>query len=575
MSLLPVENFTLNGGDLIVFNATTVFEGLVVSELEDGLEVDVDAVLIDGDLFATEIDLEEEYEGVELEGTIADLVFDDPPTSGTFTLNGDTIVFNTDTDFDGLVVSDLEDGLEVDVDAELIDGVLFATEIELAEEYAGVELEGTIADLVFDDPPTSGTFTLNGDTIVFNADTVFDGLVVSELVDGLEVDVDAELIDEVLFATEIELAEEDEVELEGTIADLVFDDPPTSGTFTLNGDTIVFNTDTDFDGLVVSDLVDGLEVDVDAELIDGVLFATEIELAEEDEEEGSFGDKTTLCHIPPGNPGKAHTITVGNPAVTAHLAHGDVLESCTLGQEVSNFVHESRDLFKQQKEETKDVIAQCRADMQNAEPSDRKSVREDCKSNLKDIRESYKSLRETYRETYKAFGENMKVFVQESKGLPIDDSTRDAAIANIESSSDSDEYTELQQNIEEEVTVDKHELRKQMKKDRKIVREEIRDLREAAKDAADAAEDAADAAEDAADAAEDAAEAAEDPAEVAIAAEAAEDAEKASKQAKKDQKEAAEASKQAKKDRETAREEMKDKREAAKQEKKDKREADR
>ncbi len=39
-------------------------------------------------------------------------------------------------------------------------------------------------------------------------------------------------------------------------------------------------------------------------------------------------EKVTICHIPPGNPGNAHTITVGSPAVRAHLAHGDIEESC-------------------------------------------------------------------------------------------------------------------------------------------------------------------------------------------------------------------------------------------------------
>lgn len=39
-------------------------------------------------------------------------------------------------------------------------------------------------------------------------------------------------------------------------------------------------------------------------------------------------DKVTLCHIPPGNPANAHTITVGAPAVRAHLAHGDYLGRC-------------------------------------------------------------------------------------------------------------------------------------------------------------------------------------------------------------------------------------------------------
>lgn len=39
-------------------------------------------------------------------------------------------------------------------------------------------------------------------------------------------------------------------------------------------------------------------------------------------------EKMTVCHIPPGNPGNAHTITVGTAAVPAHLNHGDSLGAC-------------------------------------------------------------------------------------------------------------------------------------------------------------------------------------------------------------------------------------------------------
>jgi len=41
--------------------------------------------------------------------------------------------------------------------------------------------------------------------------------------------------------------------------------------------------------------------------------------------------KTTICHIPPGNPANAHTICVGNAAVPAHLAnHGDHIGACAV-----------------------------------------------------------------------------------------------------------------------------------------------------------------------------------------------------------------------------------------------------
>lgn len=45
---------------------------------------------------------------------------------------------------------------------------------------------------------------------------------------------------------------------------------------------------------------------------------------------GGGTSKTCLCHVPPGNPGNAHTICVGSPAVKAHLKHGDTLGECTI-----------------------------------------------------------------------------------------------------------------------------------------------------------------------------------------------------------------------------------------------------
>lgn len=42
--------------------------------------------------------------------------------------------------------------------------------------------------------------------------------------------------------------------------------------------------------------------------------------------------KVTICHVPPGDPGNAHTITIGEPALTAHLGnHPDFLGPCPPG----------------------------------------------------------------------------------------------------------------------------------------------------------------------------------------------------------------------------------------------------
>jgi hypothetical protein len=44
-------------------------------------------------------------------------------------------------------------------------------------------------------------------------------------------------------------------------------------------------------------------------------------------------NQVTICHIPPGNPNNPQTINVGTPAVATHLAHGDYLGPCGVGNQ--------------------------------------------------------------------------------------------------------------------------------------------------------------------------------------------------------------------------------------------------
>ena len=63
--------------------------------------------------------------------------------------------------------------------------------------------------------------------------------------------------------------------------------------------------------------------------------ATAVQTATADDGDGSVTaqakvPKVTICHVPPGNPANAHTITIGAPAVPAHLKNhpGDSVGPC-------------------------------------------------------------------------------------------------------------------------------------------------------------------------------------------------------------------------------------------------------
>jgi hypothetical protein len=46
------------------------------------------------------------------------------------------------------------------------------------------------------------------------------------------------------------------------------------------------------------------------------------------DDDGDPPDKVTICHYPPGNPDNAHTITLSEDALEAHIAHGDAPGPC-------------------------------------------------------------------------------------------------------------------------------------------------------------------------------------------------------------------------------------------------------
>lgn len=61
---------------------------------------------------------------------------------------------------------------------------------------------------------------------------------------------------------------------------------------------------------------------------------------------GNNNNKVLVCHIPPGDPGNAHTICISENGVPAHLAHGCALGACaTDADSLGSGVELSMELF--------------------------------------------------------------------------------------------------------------------------------------------------------------------------------------------------------------------------------------
>ena len=69
-------------------------------------------------------------------------------------------------------------------------------------------------------------------------------------------------------------------------------------------------------------------------------------------------NKVTICHFPPGNPENAHTISVGEAAVPAHLAHGDFRGPCVFDRDVFDRDVFDRDVFDRDVVDVVPVISQ-------------------------------------------------------------------------------------------------------------------------------------------------------------------------------------------------------------------------
>jgi len=205
------------------------------------------------------------------------------------------------------------------------------------------------------DPPistmvsTDGSFTLRGlpeggfTLAFFQGTTPVGSLTFTQVAANQQITITVRLVE-----NDVVLVDEDRrgighagIELEGLVENVIgLNVGPTSeSTFVIAGRTVIARPGVTAirEGITaktVQDVTVGKQVHVKGTTLEGStsVLAYEIKLQNPTTGTGTgtpTGEtQVTICHIPPGNPSKRNTITVGASAWPAHQAHGDTEGAC-------------------------------------------------------------------------------------------------------------------------------------------------------------------------------------------------------------------------------------------------------
>jgi len=204
-----------------------------------------------GDFFATLVKVVETggvATEVKIRGVIQGLT--GTTVGSTFMIGAITVQFDGTTSLkDGLLLTDLHNGLYVEVKSTSYSGigsVVLAAEIELENhseaEGTGYELEGIVTDIT---NIGSSEFSVNGQRIIFDLTTVFDGGTSLDIALGIELEVKGVFqADGSIRASEISFHAESNMQAEGLVTSIDF----ASNSFTIDGPvTITVNGLTSYE----------------------------------------------------------------------------------------------------------------------------------------------------------------------------------------------------------------------------------------------------------------------------------------------------------------------------------------
>lgn len=125
------------------------------------------------------------------------------------------------------------------------------------------------------------------------------------------------------------------------------------------------------------------------------------------------------------------SMTKTNETMTSENSTGSQTNDTTDAVKVSDFIHQAVTDFKQQGDETRKVIFDCRDRIQTASAGDVSSIKNDCSIQLNAIKAKYQEERIQYHDYVKQYRQSVMVFLSDARGLSVGKAAFDNAISQL------------------------------------------------------------------------------------------------------------------------------------------------
>lgn len=266
-------------GQTVIVNVRTEFKGTAFAAIALGDVVAVSGLFdATGAIRASFLEKTGDFTpgvAVDAKGFVENL----DPGRETFEINNLKVDYSS-ADTSGLPEGVPANGLFVDVDGTLdsIGGDMLATKINLedtlgVEDADRIELSGFVTDFV-----SVLEFTVGNQRVFTDENTTIEDGIPDNIALGVKLEVEGRLVGGIVFAEEIEFWAADHVELIGFVTDFV-----SVFEFTVESQVVRTDEETLFRDGTPEDIVLGAKLEVEGSLVEGVLFAEEVEFWDPDQ----------------------------------------------------------------------------------------------------------------------------------------------------------------------------------------------------------------------------------------------------------------------------------------------------